>query len=81
MFLKRSQKCTYSHVLNAAQSGSIAAFFTKCSYKSQPIGVKKRSYKGSRVYKNAAIGPRRGLLSHRIGRIFKRGYINAAQSI
>ena len=69
MFLKRSQKCTYSHVLNAAQSGSIAAFCKKCSYKSQPIGVKKHSYRGtcSRFYKNAAIGPRRGLLSRRIG--------------
>ena len=69
MFLKRSQKCIYSHILNAAQRGSIAAFFTKCSYKSQPIGVKKRSYRGtcSCIYKNAAIGPRRGLLSCRIG--------------
>ena len=28
-FLKRSQNYTYSHVLNAAQSGSIAAFFYK----------------------------------------------------
>ena len=31
-FLKRSKNCTYSRVLNAAQSGSIAAFFTKPSY-------------------------------------------------
>ena len=28
----------FSHILNAAQSGSIDAFFTKCSYKSLPIG-------------------------------------------
>ena len=37
-FLKHSQNYTHSCVLNAAQSGSIAAFFTKPSYKSQPIG-------------------------------------------
>ena len=36
-FLKHSQNCTYSRVLNAAQSGSIVAFSTKPSYKSQPI--------------------------------------------
>ena len=35
----------YNHVLNAAQSGFIAVFFTKRSYRSQLYGVK-----------NAAIG-------------------------
>ena len=58
-FLKRSQNYIYSRVSNAAQSGSIAAFFTKRSYKSQPIRDKKCSYRGS---KNAAIWSPQGAI-------------------
>ena len=43
----------YSRVLNAAQSGSIATFFTKCNYRSQLIGGGKTQLQG---VKNAAIG-------------------------
>ena len=65
----------YNCILNAAQSRSIAAFFTKHNYKSQPIGGGKTQLQGDLQphLKKKAIDPIRGYC-----RVVKASFVNTA---